>query len=177
VVKSNSVAGLTKKPHIVVSKCLGFAACRYDGGMKRCPLIEKLRGKAIFKPVCPETAIGLGIPRGRIRLVRRGEKIRLVQEATGKDITGRMTRFSRSFLRSLKNIDGFILKSKSPSCGIGDVKIYDSVRAKRPVSRKGTGIFAAVILQSKEYHRMITEISKEITVIKRNRCNLFHKSL
>jgi uncharacterized protein YbbK (DUF523 family) len=63
---------------IGVSACLLGEQVRYDGGHKRNAfLLEELALHVRFVPVCPEVGIGLGVPRESIRLVRRGDRIRL----------------------------------------------------------------------------------------------------
>ncbi|MCW4033299.1 MAG: DUF523 domain-containing protein, partial [Candidatus Bathyarchaeota archaeon] len=51
------------KPYVVVSKCLGFAQCRYNGLVISDDFVKKLRPFVNFNPICPEVEIGLGIPR------------------------------------------------------------------------------------------------------------------
>jgi uncharacterized protein YbgA (DUF1722 family)/uncharacterized protein YbbK (DUF523 family) len=132
-------------PVVVVSKCLGFAECRYNGDMINDPLTAKLAEFVRYIPVCPEVEIGLGTPRETLRMVAEGEDRRLVQPSTGKDVTEDMKKFSAYFLQSLDGVDGFILKSRSPSCGIKDVKIYAG-REKAPVIEKGSGLFAQEVV-------------------------------
>ena len=48
---------------IVVSRCLGFEACRYNGGKVNSPEIDKLRNNIELLTACPEVDVGLGIPR------------------------------------------------------------------------------------------------------------------
>lgn len=134
------------KPAVVVSERLGFSPCRYNGDQLNDEVVHKLAPFVQFIPVCPEVRIGLGTPRETIRLVQDGDRVRLVQPSTGMDITERMKEFSVSFLTQLSNVDGFILKSRSPSCGIKDVKIYRSEQ-KGPASGKGSGMFAKHVLQ------------------------------
>lgn len=133
---------------IVVSGCLGFMPCRYDGRVLNVRRIKTLAGRARLVPVCPEEAIGLGTPRKKIRLVRTRHGIRLIQPSTGTDLTAQMRSFARAFLKKTGKADGLILKKKSPSCGIGDVKVYSSAKSRKTVGR-GTGIFAAEILKTK----------------------------
>ena len=111
------------RPVVVISKCLGSEYCRYDGQMISCETAEKLRPFAEFIPICPECEIGLGVPRDPIRLVN-GRALRLVQPATGLDITEKMQGFVTDFLDKLQIVDGFILKSKSPSCGLRTTKLF-----------------------------------------------------
>ena len=112
--------------------------------MLRSELVEKLKAYADFVTVCPEVEIGLGVPRRPIRVVSGSGEKRLVQPATEKDVTSNMNEFVTSFLNNVGQIDGFILKSKSPSCGIGDVKLYSKAEPS-PVVGKGDGLFGGVV--------------------------------
>lgn len=135
------------RPVVAVSKCLGFAACRYNGQMIACPAVRSLQGLVEFRPVCPELEIGLGVPREPIRVIEAGGERRLLQPATGRDLTAEMERFAADRLRDLEDADGFILKSRSPSCGIRDVKYYPGAEPHRaPATAKGAGFFGAAVL-------------------------------
>ncbi len=68
--------------------------------------------------------IGLGVPRYPVRLVQNKEQKIMIQPSTKSDFTKNMNSYVKEFLDGIKEVDGFILKSKSPSCGIGNVKIY-----------------------------------------------------
>jgi uncharacterized protein YbgA (DUF1722 family)/uncharacterized protein YbbK (DUF523 family) len=113
------------KPVIVVSKCLGFDHCRYNGEIVDDPFVRRLREFVEFRPVCAEMEIGLGVPRDPIRVVLVQDEMRLVQPSTGRDFSGSMNEFAGSFLDGIGSVDGFLLKSRSPSCGTRDVKIYN----------------------------------------------------
>jgi uncharacterized protein YbgA (DUF1722 family)/uncharacterized protein YbbK (DUF523 family) len=134
------------KPIIVVSRCLGFEAVRYDGAIIHDDFAKKLSSHVKFITVCPEVEIGLGVPREPIRIIESDSQRRLVQPATGRDFTVKMNRFSDKFLKSLSDVDGFIMKSRSPSSGIKDVKIY-SGKPKSPIIGKGAGFFGGKILE------------------------------
>jgi len=134
------------KPNVVVSKCLGFARCRWNGQVIPDDFVEILRTHVDFRPICPEMEIGLGLPRDPIRIVAQDGQSRLVQPATRADISDKMNQFADSFLRSLRDIDGFVLKSRSPSCGIKDVKIYPATDKAAPL-RKDRGFFGGAVLQ------------------------------
>ena len=133
------------RPRVVVSKCLGFAPCRWNGVTLPNEFIEKLGHHVDYIPVCPEVEIGLGIPRDPVRVVLADNKLRLLQPATETDHTDKMIDFCSKFLNSLHDIDGFILKSRSPSCGIKEVKIYPSMQ-KGSAVRKGSGFFGAAVI-------------------------------
>jgi uncharacterized protein YbbK (DUF523 family) len=139
------------KPIIVVSKCLGFDHCRYNGLIINDDFVEKLKAYVEFKPVCPEVEIGLGIPREPIRVVDIGGDIRLIQPDTGRDLTETMQDFANSFLDSVGTVDGFILKSRSPSCGIKDVKIYSGTKNDSMVLEKSGGFFGKAVIEKFPY--------------------------
>lgn len=111
-------------PTVVVSRCIEFDHCRWNGDMITSHIVERLKDFVDFIPVCPEVAIGLGVPRDPIRIVGKKGSQQLVQPATGRDVSSDMTEFTASFLDTLPGVDGFLLKNKSPSCGIRDVRIY-----------------------------------------------------
>lgn len=135
------------KPVVVVSKCLGFEACRYNQQMLSDYFVDQLADLVEFIPVCPEVEIGLGVPRDPVRLVKEKDKLTLYQPATGKKFTDKMNTFINGFFNSLDEVDGFILKNRSPSCGWGDVKIYQSF--KQPASStRGSGLFGQRIQES-----------------------------
>ncbi|SFM16544.1 YbgA family protein [Methanolobus profundi] len=133
------------RPIIVISKCLGFANCRYDGQITSFPLMETMRPFVEFIDVCPECEIGLGVPREPILIVDDGSK-RLIQPATGLDLTEKMNGFSRSYLERLDDFDGFILRSRSPSCGIGTTKVFPDKYSDEYLHREGNGLFAETVL-------------------------------
>lgn len=128
------------RPSIVVSKCLGFARCRYNGEVINDPFAAKLQAWADLRPVCPEMEIGLGVPRHPVRLVEGPQGLRLTQPASGQDCTQAMIDFARDFAAGLGPVEGFLLKSRSPSCGTQDVKIYASGK-QGSASRRGQGLF------------------------------------
>lgn len=134
------------KPKIIVSKCLEFENCRYDGGRINDQFILNLKKFVNFEPVCPEVAIGLGTPRDPIRLITiKGIKT-LYQPSTDKDLTEKMENFSESYLRSINEVDGFILKRGSPSCGTSNVKMYTSF-SKPSMPKRGVGLFAEKVFK------------------------------
>ena len=134
------------KPIVVLSKCLEFEACRYDGQVIPDGFVKQLEPHVAFIPVCPEVEIGLGVPREPIQIVSVKGEQRLIQRATGKDLSDAMPSFADRFLTSLDEVDGFILKSRSPSSGIKDVKVYLGME-KGAATRKSAGFFARKVLE------------------------------
>ena len=134
------------KPKIMISKCLEFEACRYDGQMINNQYIQSLKEFIDFIPICPEVEIGMGTPRDPIRIVDKKNVMSLYQESTGKDYAKKMNDFSNQFLKITNNIDGFLLKANSPSCAISTSKIYPNKETKIPIG-KGSGLFTSQIIK------------------------------
>jgi uncharacterized protein YbgA (DUF1722 family)/uncharacterized protein YbbK (DUF523 family) len=134
------------KPRIVISKCIGFDPCRYNGEIVQDKFVPRLDPHVEFICVCPEVEIGLGTPRPPIRIVTSGKSFKLIQPSTGLDVSERMRGFSAGFLDDLQEVDGFILKNRSPSCGITDVKLFGGPE-KGPVIGKTAGFFGGAVIE------------------------------
>lgn len=118
---------------------------RYDGAHTRNQFITRILGEWVeFVSICPEVECGFCVPREPLRLVGDPESPCLISVHTRQDYTPLMFHWARKRVVTLKKEDiwGFILKSKSPSCGIERVKVYD----KNGVAiNKGRGLFARVL--------------------------------
>jgi uncharacterized protein YbgA (DUF1722 family)/uncharacterized protein YbbK (DUF523 family) len=134
-------------PKIGVSACLLGHQVRYDGGHKRNQfLITELGRHVEYVPVCPETAIGLGIPRPTIRLVGDPENPRVLGVGDASlDVTRQLRDYAESQIPGFGELCGFVLKKDSPSCGMERVKVYEP-NGKSAV-RNGSGAFARVLMQ------------------------------
>ena len=106
--------------------------------------VTRLEPHVAFVCVCPEVEIGLGTPRDPVRIVSSAGSLKLIQPASGLDLTVKMRSFSSDFLDTVGEIDGFILKNRSPSCGIGDVKFYSGPE-KGPTLGRTAGFFGAAV--------------------------------
>ena len=139
---------------IGVSACLLGAKVRFDGQHKRDGfLVDELGPLVEWVPVCPEVEVGMGVPREAVRLVAAGARAgqpRMLGLATGADWTARMNRLAATRARALarQELSGFVLKSKSPSCGMERVKIFADVEARAPLHARGTGLFAAALARA-----------------------------
>lgn len=132
------------KPNIIVSSCLGFERVRYNDQMLNDEWVSLLEKHVNFIQVCPEVAIGMGVPRFPIRIVSIDDELELVQPATNKKYGKKMIKFSDNFLSKQTDIDGCILKSRSPSCGLTGVKVYSEKSA--PLGKRA-GFFGEKVLQ------------------------------
>jgi uncharacterized protein YbbK (DUF523 family) len=133
-----------EKIRLGVSSCLLGHAVRYDGGHKLNAVVVDLLGPSVeWVPVCPEVELGLGIPRPPIQLTGSTRAPRLLVTTTGEDLTERMQRWAARRIDELRalGLHGYVLKSRSPSCGLDDVPVQG---AERP----GRGAFAAVLVEA-----------------------------
>jgi uncharacterized protein YbgA (DUF1722 family)/uncharacterized protein YbbK (DUF523 family) len=130
-----------------VSSCLLGQEVRFDGGHKRDRyLTDVLSPYFEWVPVCPEVEVGMSTPRPAVRLVRRGDEVRMLEPESGKDWTRAMQSWARKRLRGLAALElcGYVLKANSPSCGMERVRLYGTTGMP---ARSGTGIFAAELLR------------------------------
>ncbi len=107
-----------EKPTVVISACLNGYFNRYNGGTVSDDQVNALKPRFELINVCPEVEVGLGIPRKTLSLFRIGNRAQVIQKETGLDLTERLREFSEKKIASLPEVDGFILKAKSPSCGV-----------------------------------------------------------
>jgi len=153
------------KPKIVISKCIEFDSCRYNSQIIGSHFVKQIKPFVDFIPVCAEVEIGLGVPRDPIRIVEKNKVKKLIQPATGTDVSYLMEKFADKFIDSLNSIDGFILKSKSPSCGTRDVKIYPSEK-KAAALRREAGFFGERMLKRYPYLAIEDEMRLENPIIR-----------
>lgn len=134
------------RPRLVISRCIELEPCRYNGAKMTSELVRRLMPYVELLPVCMEADMGLGVPRDPVRIERSGDVDHLIQPATGLDLTERAATFTADHLAQLKDIDGFVLKGRSPSCGIKDVRIYP-LGKQAAITNKGAGMYAREVLQ------------------------------
>lgn len=135
-------ASAVRKPKLGISACLMGAEVRYNGGHKESHLCTRTLSEYFdFVPVCPEVAIGLGIPRETIRLVGDAEQPQAVGSVSHElNVTTELAAYGEQMATELNDICGYIFMQKSPSCGLERVKVYRENGA--PVDGGGTGIYA-----------------------------------
>lgn len=138
------------KPKIGISACVAGEAVRYNGGAAtQAWVAETLARWVELVPVCPEVAMGLGVPREALRLVRHGktEAPRLESSRNHVDHTDLARRTSADLVAALPlDLDGFILMNRSPTCGLTRVKVYDGNGAP---SAEGIGLFAEALTKAR----------------------------
>lgn len=129
-----------------VSACLLGEKTRYNGEHSRNEFVIGMLKKLFeFTPVCPETEIGLPTPREPVRLVGHPQSPRARGVNDGRlDITEKLEEYAENFVSNQAGkLCGFILKSRSPSCGL-HVEVFNE---NGGLSSGGIGIFARKIVE------------------------------
>lgn len=132
---------------IGISSCLLGEQVRFDGNHKHDHYITGALGEAFeFVPVCPEVGIGLGVPRPTIHLVGTPEAPHLIGvKVADLDVTDKMIAYGKRMAGRLGDLSGYIFKSKSPSCGMERVKLYDGHGGG---GKQGVGLYAREIMRA-----------------------------
>ena len=132
---------MSERKPVLVSACLLGTPCRYDGAGRPDARILSLAATRRLIPVCPEQLGGLATPRPPAERV--GER---VSTGGGADVTAAFQRGAEETLRlaRLFGCKTAILKSRSPSCGSG--QIYDGTFTGTLVS--GEGVTTALLRQN-----------------------------
>ena len=129
---------------IAISACLLGEPCRYDASNnKNERLLEKLKGYELI-PFCPED-YAFGSPRPTMDLVKTSQGNRAISNKTGEDISSPIIDYAKVFFDKNPQIDLFIGKDRSPSCGVCSAKLYD--KEKNLISSTEAGLMAEEALK------------------------------
>lgn len=141
-----------------ISACLAGIPCRYDGQARGREGMAELVSTGQARTFCPETFGGLKIPRVPSEIVGGDGNDVLdgtakVMSQDGKDVTREFVKGAEAVLALCRKLDAdeVLLKSKSPSCGVG--RIYDGTFTG--TLREGDGVTAALL---KRNHIAVVEI-------------------
>jgi len=127
---------------VAISACLLGNKCRYDGSENYdVKLLAKLEGHELIA-FCPEDFC-YGTPRPTMDLIDN-EEIKAMSNLTGADLTPPIKEYAKAFFDSNQEIELFIGKDRSPSCGVKSAKLYNN--EKELVSTKAAGIMAKVAI-------------------------------
>jgi len=129
---------------IAISACLLGEKCRYDAtDNKNEILIEKLKDSELL-PFCPED-YAFGSPRPTMDLIETAEGIQAISNQTGKNLSQPIENYAKAFFDANPDIDLFIGKDRSPSCGVCSGKLYNKNREL--ISSTATGLMAKEALK------------------------------
>ncbi|WP_345969931.1 DUF523 domain-containing protein [Sulfurimonas sp. HSL1-6] len=133
------------KEKVIVSACLLGEKCRYDGATKKDDGVLAFLADKEVVPFCPEAPV-LGTPRGRISIIATEDHgLRVKKDADGTDVTDALVEQTETLIKAHPDATKIILKSKSPSCGIGTTPILDE--AGNEIA-KGNGVAADLLLHA-----------------------------
>ena len=125
---------------VIISACLLGEYCRYDGKTKKVnEVVEAFKDYEII-PFCPEAPL-FGTPRERINVMSIDGENKIITDETSKDVTKLLEDEINSFIEKNPTADRIILKSKSPSCGLGTTPILNQ---RKEVLGLGNGIASSV---------------------------------
>ncbi len=131
------------KLKIGISSCLLGNRVRHNGEHKANEwLLTQLAPFVSWIPICPEVEMGLGVPRETMRLVGTPTHSRLVTVKSTADHTDLAKQTINKILEKDWDLDAFIFKKDSPTCGLERVKVYGSSGIP---ARTGNGLFAKAI--------------------------------
>lgn len=143
-----------------ISGCFGFFKCRYDGGgfmdfdLENATEFFKKEFDANtidFYPVCPEQLGGLTTPRIPAEIIGGDGKDVWANKAKvmskeGKDVTNMFKKGAQEVLHFAKKqqINVFLLKENSPSCGLQTIYSGNFDNTKKP----GAGTTTSLLIQN-----------------------------
>lgn len=118
------------RPRVAVSACLAGERVRYDGASRYLPAFSWLAQHLEFVPVCPEVGAGLSVPRPPVQLVTGhadSDTRALGRDDPTLDVTAALAKFARTSAAELNatgQLCGYLLKSRSPSCGLDSTPLF-----------------------------------------------------
>ncbi len=150
-------------PRVAVSACLLGEPVRYDGNDKRSNLVlGELSEIVCWRGFCPEVAAGMGVPRPTIGLYQEGGEIQLRINPgqsdkfdTTENLAPILIAASEVFLKDVRELDAYVLMSRSPSCGLESVLLRGEDQLDEP--QYIDGVFAAELKQRYPYLPIVQE--------------------
>lgn len=132
---------------IGISACLAGDKVRFDSGHKRSNFcMDELGNHVEYQKFCPEVAVGLPIPRATIRQVKVDGLIKVCRPDGSNDVGAKLTEYGQKVAKEeAKNLSGFVFCTKSPSCGMERVKVFNEAGTGN--TAEGVGFFAAQIMK------------------------------
>jgi uncharacterized protein YbbK (DUF523 family) len=155
-----------ERPSLLVSACLLGLCTRFDGGHNRDEAVRGLGARFTLVPICPEQLGGLPTPRpaaeiqgppreadaragdmrvedARVGDVREADVQVVVRTRDGLDVSGKFRRGGEAAVTVARLVGArsAVLKSRSPSCGVGET--YDGTFSH--TVRAGSGVTADML--------------------------------
>ncbi len=124
---------------VAISACLLGEKCRYDATDNYDAVLLKKLERVERIPFCPEDH-AFGSPRPTMDLIRTEQGQKAISNRSGADLSAPIKQYATAFFDKHPDIDLFIGKDRSPSCGVCSAKLYD--QEKNLISDKETGLMA-----------------------------------
>ncbi|MFT7880354.1 MAG: DUF523 domain-containing protein [Sulfurimonas sp.] len=124
---------------VALSACLLGKRCRYDGEENYAPSLLKMLENDELIPFCPEDA-AFGSPRPTMDLIETTDQIEAVCNESGELRSEPIRTYAKEFFDQHGQIDLFIGKDRSPSCGVCSARVYDE--EKNLLSDGAAGLMA-----------------------------------
>ncbi|OIP54985.1 MAG: hypothetical protein AUK54_05055 [Helicobacteraceae bacterium CG2_30_36_10] len=140
------------KTKVIISACLLGEYCRYDGKTKQLSQVVEAFKEYEIIPFCPEAPL-FGTPRQKINVMQVNGQKRIITDETNEDVTRKLQNEIEAFINRFPHAKTIVLKSKSPSCGLGTTPIFNE---RKEVITLGDGL-AATILKKKFPHAKIVD--------------------
>lgn len=128
------------KKKVIISACLLGENCRYDGETKIVDEVIEAYSDYEIIHFCPEAPL-FGTPRERISITEVDGENKIITDETNRDVTKLLENEINYFVNLNPKIDEIVLKSKSPSCGLGTAPVLNQ---GKEVLFYGDGIAAKI---------------------------------
>lgn len=129
------------KPKVALSACLLGCECRYDGNANlNLTLLNLLEDYEII-PFCPEEYC-FGTPRPTMDLIQNEVSTLAISNETHENLSSPVINYAEIFFKNNPDIELFIGKDRSPSCGVKSAKVYNE--NKELLHTTGIGLMAKV---------------------------------
>lgn len=139
----------TVRPKVGISGCVLGERVRYNGGGAPNEWVREELGQHVdYLSICPEVAMGLGVPREAMRLLKDAENgVQLVTSRGRQDMSELAAATVARLVASLPaDLDGYVLMGRSPLCGPERVKLYGDNGIP---AHEGVGLFAAALAEAR----------------------------
>lgn len=158
-----SETSATERPHAAISACLQGQPVRYDGTDKLLETTSTILSKYLqLISICPEVGAGLGTPRPPVQIVKTRQGVSALVKVLGRDdktldVTAALDHFRHQSLHQYRStLSGYILKSRSPSCGLGTTPLFNQDGSQSGI---GSGVQADYFRRQLPWLVMVDEAS------------------
>ena len=132
------------KRKVAISACLLGEKCRYDASDNKSEALLKALEHDTLVPFCPED-FAFGSPRPTMDLVGIQGNYAALSNTTRENLSSPILAYAKDFFDTHPDIELFIGKDRSPSCGVCSARLYD--KDKNLLSSNQAGLMAGEALK------------------------------